>query len=110
MEATITSEVQSLCRPLDAAPPDSAELFFQELLAKRNQHAIAIHMTRDILMYMERTFIPINGKAPIHQRARAPPVPCGMTKWPARTRSGRGSSRRGRTGGWCKQDAHGPWR
>ncbi|OEL18921.1 Cysteine-rich receptor-like protein kinase 7 [Dichanthelium oligosanthes] len=63
---TMSSEVQSLCRPLDAAPADSVS-FLQELLAKWNQHVQAVTRTRDILMYMERTLIPRSRKKPIKE-------------------------------------------
>ncbi|CAL5060405.1 unnamed protein product [Urochloa decumbens] len=66
MEITLTSKVQSLCRPLDAAPEDDA-LFLQELLAKWNCHARAVKMTHDILPYLDRTFIPTNRRMPIHE-------------------------------------------
>ncbi|CAN6247256.1 unnamed protein product [Urochloa humidicola] len=66
MEIAMTSEVQSLCRPLDAAPEDDA-LFLQELLAKWTCHARAVKMTRSILMYLDRTYIPTKRKMPIDE-------------------------------------------
>ncbi|CAN6242984.1 unnamed protein product [Urochloa humidicola] len=67
MEITMTSEVQSLCRPLDAAPEDDA-LFLQELLAKWNCHARAVKMIRDISMYLDRTsFFTTNRTMPIDE-------------------------------------------
>ncbi|CAL5060398.1 unnamed protein product [Urochloa decumbens] len=66
VETTMTSEVQSLCRPLDAAPADGAA-FLQELLAKWNQHIKAVNMIRDMLMYMDRTYVFTNHKTPIKE-------------------------------------------
>ncbi|OEL18922.1 Cullin-3B [Dichanthelium oligosanthes] len=66
METAMTSGVQSLCRPLDAAPADGT-LFLQELLAKWNRHIKAVNFTRDILMYMDRTYTPTNHKTPIKE-------------------------------------------
>ena len=39
----------------------------QELLAKWNQHIEAVKMTRDMLMYMDWTFVPTNRKTPIRE-------------------------------------------
>ncbi|CAL5024126.1 unnamed protein product [Urochloa decumbens] len=66
METTMTSEVQRLCRTLDAAPEDGI-LFLQDLLTKWNKHIRAVNFTHDALMYMERTFVPANGKTPIKE-------------------------------------------
>ncbi|CAL4890134.1 unnamed protein product [Urochloa decumbens] len=66
VETTMTSEVQSLCRPLDTAPADGT-VFLQELLAKWNQHIKAVNMIRDMLMYMDRTYVPTNHKTPINE-------------------------------------------
>ncbi|CAL4890135.1 unnamed protein product [Urochloa decumbens] len=65
-EITMTSEVQSLCSPLDVAPKDDV-LFLQELLSKWNCHVRAVKMTRDILMYLDRTIIPTKRMTPIHE-------------------------------------------
>jgi cullin 3 len=68
VETAITSEVQSLCRPLDdaAAPVDSA-LFLQELLTRWARYSFALQFTCDVFMYMDRTFVPINRKTPIRE-------------------------------------------
>ncbi|CAL5060402.1 unnamed protein product [Urochloa decumbens] len=66
MEITMTSEVQSLCSLLDAAPEDDA-LFLQELLAKWNCHVRAVKMTRNILLYLDRTFVPTMRRTSIHE-------------------------------------------
>nr|CAB3445524.1 unnamed protein product [Digitaria exilis] len=67
VEATMTYEVQSLCRPLDAAPAADAAAFLQEVLNKWKQHVRAVDMTRDMLMFMDRTFVLTNSKAPIKE-------------------------------------------
>ncbi|RCV05578.1 hypothetical protein SETIT_1G094400v2, partial [Setaria italica] len=68
METAMVSEVQSLCRPLnDTAPEEDDALFLQELLAKWNRHTRAVKMTRDILLYMDRTYVPTNRKTSIHE-------------------------------------------
>lgn len=64
----MASEVQSLWRTLnEAAPAEGGAAFLQELLAKWNQHIEAVKMTRDLLMYMDRTFVPTNRKTPIRE-------------------------------------------
>ena len=64
METAMASEVQSLWRALnDAAPAE----FLQEMLAKWNQHIEAVKMTRDMLMYMDWTFVLTNRKTPIRE-------------------------------------------
>ena len=61
-------EVQSLWRTLnEAAPAEGGAAFLQELLAKWNHHIEAVKMTRDLLMYMDRTFVPTNRKTPIQE-------------------------------------------
>ena len=68
METAMASEVQSLWRTLnEAAPAEGGAAFLQELLAKWNQHIEAVKMTRDLLMYMDRTFVPTNRKTPIRE-------------------------------------------
>jgi len=68
METAMASEVQSLWRTLnDAAPAKGGAAFLQELLAKWNQHVEAVKMTRDMLMYMDWTFVPTNRKTPIRE-------------------------------------------
>jgi len=68
METAMASEVQSLWRTLnEAAPAEGGAAFLQELLAKWNQHIEAVKMTRDMLMYMDWTFVPTNRKMPIRE-------------------------------------------
>ena len=43
------------------------EFSLQVLLAKWNQHVRAVQITRDILMYMDRTFVPTSRKTPIYE-------------------------------------------
>lgn len=111
-------EVQGLGRSLDAAP-DGA-LFLQELLAKWQQHAKAVSVIRDILMYMDRTFVPTTHKTPVGELGLQPVArrhgP--LRQGPAEADRG-GEAREGRRGlrrrarrpdGRCDQDADGAWR
>lgn len=63
----MTSEVQSLFSPLDTPPADDDTEFLKKLLDNWNQHTRAINFTRDILMYMDRTYVPANRKMPIKE-------------------------------------------
>ena len=68
METAMASEVQSLWRALNhAAPADGGAAFLQELLARWNQHVEAVKMTRDMLLYMDWTFVRTNRKTPIQE-------------------------------------------
>lgn len=66
VDAALGSEVQDLGRTLDAGQDDDA-LFLRELLDKWNQHTKALIRTCDIVMYMDRTYVPTNKKTPIHE-------------------------------------------
>ena len=84
----MASEVQSLWRALnDAAPADGGAAFLQELLARWNQHVEAVKMTRDMLMYMDWTFVPTNRKTPIRE--------LGLRLWRDQLRRDPGEAHRG---------------
>lgn len=42
------------------------EVFLTELLAQWEKHRTAIGMIRDILMYMDRNYVPQNKKVPVY--------------------------------------------
>lgn len=64
--AAMTTEVESLCRPLNAAPANGAD-FLHELLKRWNRHNKAVFFTSNMAMYMDRTFVPMNHKTPINE-------------------------------------------
>lgn len=43
------------------------EVFLQELLTQWDKHRTAIGMIRDILMYMDRNYVPQNKKTPVYE-------------------------------------------
>lgn len=61
---TMTLHLQEMAKTIEAAQGD---LFLEELNRKWNDHNKALQMIRDILMYMDRTFIPSNRKTPVHE-------------------------------------------
>ncbi|KAL1569813.1 Cullin-3A [Salvia divinorum] len=62
--STMTLHLQSMSKSIEAAQGAS---FLDELNAKWNDHNKALQMIRDILMYMDRTFIPSTHKTPVHE-------------------------------------------
>ncbi|XP_051146099.1 cullin-3A-like [Andrographis paniculata] len=62
--ATMTLHLQTMSKSIEAAQGAS---FLEELNAKWGDHNKALQMIRDILMYMDRTFIPSTHKTPIHE-------------------------------------------
>ncbi|KAM0936356.1 putative cullin protein, neddylation [Dioscorea sansibarensis] len=62
--ATMTSHLKDISRSIEAA---QGGLFLEELNSKWEEHNKALQMIRDILMYMDRTFVPINHKTPVHE-------------------------------------------
>ncbi|KAG6426281.1 hypothetical protein SASPL_110502 [Salvia splendens] len=62
--STMTLHLQSMSESIEAAQGAS---FLDELNAKWNDHNKALQMIRDILMYMDRTFIPSTHKTPVHE-------------------------------------------
>ncbi|KAM0929195.1 hypothetical protein ACQ4PT_001775 [Festuca glaucescens] len=66
VETVICSEVEGISRALDDTALDGM-LF--ELLAKWRLHKKAASYTRDIVMYMDRTFVPTTNRTPIYDMA-----------------------------------------
>ncbi|CAA0834686.1 Cullin-3A [Striga hermonthica] len=62
--STMTLHLQTMSKSIEAA---QGPLFLDELNAKWNDHNKALQMIRDILMYMDRTFIPSTHKTPVHE-------------------------------------------
>lgn len=62
--ATMTYHLKEICLSVEAA---QGELFLEELNRKWADHNKALQMIRDILMYMDRTFIPSTHKTPVHE-------------------------------------------
>ncbi|KAL0014086.1 hypothetical protein SO802_001155 [Lithocarpus litseifolius] len=61
---TMTSHLGDISKSIEAA---QGELFLEELNRKWLDHNKALQMIRDILMYMDRTFIPSTHKTPVHE-------------------------------------------
>lgn len=61
---TMTAHLQEISKSIEAA---QGGLFLEELNRKWADHNKALQMIRDILMYMDRTFIPSNHKTPVHE-------------------------------------------
>ncbi|KAL3631157.1 Cullin-3A [Castilleja foliolosa] len=62
--STMTLHLQTMSKSIEAA---QGPLFLDELNTKWNEHNKALQMIRDILMYMDRTFIPSHNKTPVHE-------------------------------------------
>ncbi|KAI8541639.1 hypothetical protein RHMOL_Rhmol08G0077600 [Rhododendron molle] len=62
--STMTSHLKEIAESIEAAQGD---LFLEELNRKWADHNKALQMIRDILMYMDRTFIPSTRKTPVHE-------------------------------------------
>lgn len=61
---TMTSHLREISESIESA---QGEVFLEELNRKWVDHNKALQMIRDILMYMDRTFIPSNHKTPVHE-------------------------------------------
>ncbi|XP_022776882.1 cullin-3A-like [Durio zibethinus] len=61
---TMTAHLKEISKSIEAAQGD---LFLEELNRKWNDHNKALQMIRDILMYMDRTYIPNTHKTPVHE-------------------------------------------
>ncbi|XP_010257125.1 PREDICTED: cullin-3A-like isoform X2 [Nelumbo nucifera] len=61
---TMTSHLKEISKSIEAA---QGSLFLEELNRKWADHNKALQMIRDILMYMDRTFIPNTHKTPVHE-------------------------------------------
>ncbi|KAK1685820.1 hypothetical protein QYE76_046668 [Lolium multiflorum] len=66
VEAAMASEVQALVGSLAVAGP-SGQSFLRELLATWRRHTAAVSAIRDIVMYMDRTFVPATGRTPVRE-------------------------------------------
>ena len=62
--STVTSHLKEIAKSIEAA---QGSLFLEELSRKWAEHNKALQMIRDILMYMDRTFIPSSHKTPVHE-------------------------------------------
>ncbi|KAG4148772.1 hypothetical protein ERO13_D05G304600v2 [Gossypium hirsutum] len=67
---TMTAHLKEISKSIEAAQGD---LFLEELNRKWNDHNKALQMIRDMLMYMDRTYIPNTHKTPVHE--------LGLTLW-----------------------------
>ncbi|XP_022733424.1 cullin-3A-like [Durio zibethinus] len=61
---TMTAHLKEISKSIEAAQGD---FFLEELNRKWNDHNKALQMIRDILMYMDRTYIPNTRKTPVHE-------------------------------------------
>lgn len=61
---TLTRHLIEIARSIEAA---QGGLFLEELNRKWDDHNKALQMIRDILMYMDRTFVPLTHKIPVHE-------------------------------------------
>ncbi|XP_028053255.1 cullin-3A-like [Camellia sinensis] len=61
---TMTSHLKEMAKSIEAAQEG---LFLEELNRKWADHNKALQIIRDMLMYMDRTFIPSTHKTPIHE-------------------------------------------
>ncbi|MFS8017275.1 putative cullin protein, neddylation [Helianthus anomalus] len=62
--STLTSHLKEIAVSIEAS---QGALFLEELDRKWSEHNKALQMIRDILMYMDRTFIPSTHKTPVHE-------------------------------------------
>ncbi|KAM7484354.1 hypothetical protein LguiA_000363 [Lonicera macranthoides] len=62
--STMTFHLKEISKSIEAA---QGGLFLEELNRKWTDHNKALQMIRDILMYMDRTYIPSNRKTPVHE-------------------------------------------
>ncbi|XP_030550614.1 cullin-3A isoform X1 [Rhodamnia argentea] len=62
--ATMTAHLKDISKSIEDA---QGGLFLEELNRKWNDHNKALQMIRDILMYMDRTFIQSTRKTPVHE-------------------------------------------
>ncbi|PKU65257.1 cullin-3A [Dendrobium catenatum] len=61
---TMTWHLKEMSKSIEAA---QGGLFLEELNRKWADHNKALQMIRDILMYMDRTFVPSSHKTPVHE-------------------------------------------
>ncbi|GMH15313.1 hypothetical protein Nepgr_017154 [Nepenthes gracilis] len=61
--ATMTAHLKEISKSIEAAQGGP---FLEELNRRWNDHNKALQMIRDILMYMDRTFVLSTHKTPVH--------------------------------------------
>ncbi|KAM3225084.1 hypothetical protein ACQJBY_058056 [Aegilops geniculata] len=64
LESTMTWRLKEISKSIEAA---QGGLFLEELNAKWMDHNKALQMIRDILMYMDRTYVPTSHRTPVHE-------------------------------------------
>ncbi|XP_076935500.1 cullin-3A-like [Bidens hawaiensis] len=62
--STMTAHLKEIAAAVEAS---QGPLFLEELNRKWMEHNKALQMIRDILMYMDRTYIPSSHKTPVHK-------------------------------------------
>jgi cullin 3 len=62
--ATVTSHLKEMASSVEVSEQGS---FLEELIRKWNDHSKSLQMIRDIMMYMDMTYIPSNNKTPIYK-------------------------------------------
>ncbi|KAG6494940.1 cullin-3B-like [Zingiber officinale] len=60
---TMTGHLKEIAKSIEDA---QGSLFLEELDRKWGEHNKALQMIRDIMMYMDRTFVPSSGRTPVH--------------------------------------------
>jgi cullin 3 len=61
---TMTQHMREIARNVEAA---QGGLFLEELDSKWREHNKSLQMIRDILMYMDRTYVNNFNKTPVHE-------------------------------------------
>lgn len=64
LQSTMTWRLKEISKSIEAA---QGGLFLEELNAKWMDHNKALQMIRDILMYMDRTYVPTSHRTPVHE-------------------------------------------
>uniref|UniRef100_A0A0E0K582 Cullin family profile domain-containing protein n=1 Tax=Oryza punctata TaxID=4537 RepID=A0A0E0K582_ORYPU len=64
LESTMTWRLKEISKSIEAA---QGGLFLEELNTKWMDHNKALQMIRDILMYMDRTYVPQSRRTPVHE-------------------------------------------
>lgn len=62
--STMTSHLMAMSECIENA---HGEMFLEELNTKWTDHNKSLQMIRDILMYMDRTYVPSSRKTPVHE-------------------------------------------
>ncbi|CAN6246112.1 unnamed protein product [Urochloa humidicola] len=64
LQSTMTRRLKEISKSIETA---QGGLFLEELNAKWMDHNKALQMIRDILMYMDRTYVPTAHRTPVHE-------------------------------------------